>query len=100
MVSISYRVTNRGSSSTYLLACGQLPTPETDRLVANSWQEYGGTGCVAIYDMRPLALAPGQAVDASWSSDVAGTYRLRLFFGDDPTAATAKSVIGPTFVVQ
>ena len=100
MVSISYRVTNRGSSFTYLLACDQRPIPETDRVVASGWQQYLGTGCLAIYDGRPLALAPGQAVDASWSSDVAGTYRLRLFFGDDPTAATAKSVIGPTFVVQ
>src|SRR5438309_11367248 len=65
MVSVSYRVTNRGSTSTYLLACDHRPDAETDRLVASGWQEYLGTGCLAIYDMSPLILAPGQAVDAT-----------------------------------
>ncbi len=44
MVSVSYRVTNRGSTSTYLLACDHRPDAETDRLVASGWQEYLGTG--------------------------------------------------------
>src|SRR5438309_8221464 len=100
MVSVSYRVTNRGSTSTYLLACDHRPDAETDRLVASGWQEYLGTGCLAIYDMSPLILAPGQAVDATWSWDVAGAYRLRVFLGDGPNAAATSSVIGPMFVVR
>ncbi len=100
MVSVSYRVTNHGSTSSYLLACDHRPTPETDRAVASGWEQYLGTGCLAIYDMRPVVLAPGQTMDASWTWDVAGTYRLRVFFGDDPTAAATSSVIGPMFVVR
>jgi len=50
--------------------------------------------------MSPLILAPGQAVDATWSWDVAGAYRLRVFLGDGPTAAATSSVIGPMFVVR
>ncbi len=57
-------------------------------------------GCLAIYDMSPLILAPGQAVDATWSWDVAGAYRLRVFLGDGPNAAATSSVIGPMFVVR
>jgi hypothetical protein len=100
MATLSYRLTNHGSSSAYIAACDQNPRPGTDRLVAGSWQQYLGSACHGVGDNGPVTLAPGQVVDANWSWDVAGTYRLRVFYTDDATTPFNDHVVGPTFVIQ
>jgi len=100
MATVPYTVSNRGSAAAYVAACGQYPSPGTDRLVGGSWEAYFGSGCKGTVDMSPILLAPGQTVSGIWAYDGAGTYRLRVYYGVDVKYPAAASVVGPAFTLE
>jgi len=100
MATVTYVIVNHGSAAAYVAACGLRPSPATDRLVGAAWEGYFGNGCKGTVDMSPITLTPGQTVNGTWSWDRAGTYRLRVYYGEDPTSALANSVVGPNFALQ
>jgi hypothetical protein len=100
IATIAYRTTNHGSAPAYVAACAGHPVPGVDRLTATGWEAYGGSYCPANVDMTPVALAPGQAIDAVWRWDIGGTYRFRLSYGEAAGSSWGRSVFGPTFTLR
>src|SRR5258706_14590979 len=78
IASVPFSVVNRGSESEFVARCGVRVMAALDRWNGQSWIQYNGDACIAIYPTAALEVAPGASIAASRSVPDAGRYRLRL----------------------
>jgi hypothetical protein len=90
---VSFTVTNVGTRSEDVPACGGEPSPRVARQEGARWSEIGGGLCLTIYSSAPIALAPGASISAATSLCCieAGVYRLVISHDVDgsPQAVSA-----------
>jgi hypothetical protein len=100
IASVPFSVVNRGSASVFVARCGARVMAALDRWNGQSWIQYGGDACIAIYTTAALEVAPGASVAASRSVPDAGRYRLRLGAADAATSDFDWSIVSRDFEVR
>ncbi len=100
IASVPFSVVNRGSASEFVARCGSRVMAALDRWNGQSWIQYSGDACIAIYTTAPLEVAPGASVAASRSVPDAGRYRLRLGAADAATGGFDWSIVSRDFEVR
>lgn len=63
MVPISYSLRNTGSEPIYLPACGGVARPEVDIIGPGAMRDQVSWGCIAILDMGPVLVGPGESYE-------------------------------------
>ncbi|HEU5186624.1 MAG TPA: hypothetical protein VFU01_18775 [Gemmatimonadaceae bacterium] len=95
VATVRVRLENTGTDPLGVPRCGMV-TAYLDKWTASDWVQVGRYGeiCVAIYDMSPVRLGPGDAHEAPPLAIGVGRYRIRVPFGragGDVRAHTARS---------
>ncbi|HJR62074.1 MAG TPA: hypothetical protein VJ803_00115 [Gemmatimonadaceae bacterium] len=73
--------------------CSDAVAPTVERREFGRWRHYGGRLCLAIYDMSPVALGPGETRQEVFPIQETGEYRLIVETEYGP-------VVSPGFVVR
>ena len=95
---IPFVISNSGPNAAFVSACGVNVTTLVERRGRGTWEPYAGGACLAIYLFEPLRLAPGATIAATIQIPDAGSYRLKLQAGTDPTRLV--SVTSSSFEVR
>ena len=61
MVPIRYTLLNTRSEPIYLPACGGIARPEVDIIGPGTLRDQVSWGCIAILDMGPVVVGPGES---------------------------------------
>ena len=77
-VSVSFSVTNRGSTAIFVDRCGSEVSAVVDRRYGGAWHQYMGAYCLAVLSSVPLELAPGETVQSQTAIREPGEYRIRI----------------------
>ena len=99
VATVPFSVTNRGSASAFVARCDTRVMAAVDRWNGQSWAEYSGDVCPAIYTTAPLEIAPGASASASRSVVEPGKYRLRVGTADAATAGLDWSIVSSQFEI-
>ena len=97
---VRFAALNTGDATVYLQACGGRVLMIVQRRQGDSWQDYSGAACLAIYSMSPLALAPGAERSDSLALGDPGQYRLRLGVSLDGSNPAEWNAISNPFDVR
>lgn len=90
---VAYAVRNVGAVPVLLTSrCNDAVAPTVERREFGRWH-HGGRLCLAIYDMSPVALGPGETRQEVFPIQEAGEYRLIVETEYGP-------VVSPAFVVR
>lgn len=101
VVDVSFTITNRGETSAFLSRCGDRIMSAIDRKGSDgSWAQYNGDMCLAIYDMSPLEIAPGESLHGMRGLHEVGTYRLRIGTSSNPSATAQWTTVSDSFTVK
>jgi hypothetical protein len=102
-VEYRFTVTNRGSSTVWIPACAQRITPDIEFVLGNRTVDSStGAVCLAVNDMSPLALSPGE----TYQGDRAVPYRTGVEYvpylavGSDRALATGVRLRAGAFTAQ
>ena len=99
IATVPFNVRNRGSASVFVARCDTRVMAAVDRWNGQSWVEYSGDACPAIYSTAPLEIAPGASASASRSVVEPGKYRLRIGAADAATSAVDWSIVSSHFQI-
>ena len=98
---VAFTARNASPRPLVLDRCGSSVAVYIDREVGREWVEHARLGiiCIAILDSSPLILSPGALHGPQGLSLGAGRYRLRVPFGDAPTASGRAQATSNVFEV-
>lgn len=99
IATVPFSVTNRGSASVFVARCDTRVMAAVDRWNGQSWVEYSGDACLAIYTTAALEIAPGASAAASRSVVERGKYRLRIGAADAAASDLDWSIVSSHFEV-
>jgi hypothetical protein len=99
IATVPFNVRNRGSASVFVARCDTRVMAAVDRWNGQSWVEYSGDACLAIYPMAALEVAPGASAGASQLVDEPGKYRLRIGAANAATSDLDWTIVSTHFEV-
>jgi hypothetical protein len=99
LAEIPFTIENRGGAPAFVSRCGERIMTALDRREGESWAEYRGDGCPAIYPMVSLEIGPGQSVSSVLVVWEPGVYRIRI--GTESSGASDQwTVTSNSFTVR
>jgi hypothetical protein len=97
---VSYSVTNTGEKVAFLPACGANPSATIERFSGGTWEQWGGTICLAIMPMTPIEIHSGNRILGWVSIGEAGRFRVRLDYADNGSMQKARFAYSEPFDVR
>jgi hypothetical protein len=85
LLEVSYTITNTGSRSEDVPACGGVPVPIIQQQQGGRWVDYAGGICLAIYSGVPISLLPAASLTGTTAAfgGEPGIYRLVISYHDN-----------------
>jgi hypothetical protein len=96
--SVEFQVTNNGRRQAYLYRCGWIGSM-VEREQDGVWVQFSGAACQTVYDMSPIAIAPGETLSGTRVVWGPGRYRLRIGVMSDLAGEYEWSVLSNEFYV-
>ena len=96
---VPFSITNRGSWSAFVARCDARVMAAVDRWNGQSWEQYSGDVCPAIYTTVALEITPGSSIAGSRSVHEPGRYRLRVGTVDASGSGFDWSIVSSPFEV-
>jgi hypothetical protein len=99
-VGFDYSITNTGSAAAYIPACAGVPRPSVAiDGPGSAHDEAGGALCIAILDMSPVRLAPGEgyAGHDAVAQRAGVRYTVFVTYTPQPSGGETRSAAAPAF---
>ena len=100
IATVPFSVTNRGSAAAFVARCDSRVMAAVDRWNGQSWVQYSGDACPAIYTTAALEIIPGASAAGSQSVLEPGKYRLRVGTVDASNSGLDWSIVSSQFEVR
>lgn len=100
VATVPFSVTNRGSEAAFVARCDSRVMAAVDRWNGQSWVQYSGDACPAIYTTAVLEIIPGSSAAGSRSLLEPGMYRLRVGTVDASNSGLHWSIVSGHFEVR
>lgn len=96
---VRFRIENQGVATAYVPRCGEAIGADVERWVGGRWVAYSSAICIAVLDMSPMPLGPGEARTGMHLLGEAGRFRMLVRVTSSAAGEEVTRVVSAPFVV-